>query len=169
MNEARLMTSPIASELVALLPRLRRFAVVLCKSQVSADDLVQAACVRALANAQSWTPGTRFDSWMFRILHNHWLDTMRRARTEGIVQEIDVAARIVGTDGESQMMRRFQLAEIRDAIDTLPDDQREVLLLVCIEDLSYREAAEILNVPVGTVMSRLARARRRLVELVEAA
>jgi RNA polymerase sigma-70 factor (ECF subfamily) len=169
MNEARLMTSPIASELVALLPRLRRFAVVLCKSQVSADDLVQAACVRALANAQSWTPGTRFDSWMFRILHNHWLDTMRRARTEGIVQEIDVAARIVGTDGESQMMRRFQLAEIRDAIDTLPDDQREVLLLVCIEDLSYREAAEILEVPVGTVMSRLARARRHLVELVEAA
>jgi RNA polymerase sigma-70 factor (ECF subfamily) len=163
------MTSPIASELVALLPRLRRFAVVLCKSQVSADDLVQAACVRALANAQSWTPGTRFDSWMFRILHNHWLDTMRRARTEGIVQEIDVAARIVGTDGESQMMRRFQLAEIRDAIDTLPDDQREVLLLVCIEDLSYREAAEILEVPVGTVMSRLARARRHLVELVEAA
>jgi len=154
---------------VALLPRLRRFALVLCRSSSLADDLVQSACERALANADSWTPGTRFDAWVFRILRNNWIDHLRRSRTEGMKEDVSVQTAIVGDAGEEPILSRLLLAEVQAIIDTLPSEQREVLLLVCVEDLAYREAAEILGVPIGTVMSRLARARKQLVEMTAAA
>jgi RNA polymerase sigma-70 factor (ECF subfamily) len=154
---------------VALLPRLRRFALVLCRSQPLADDLVQGACERALANANSWTPGTRFDAWMFRILRNHWIDHLRRMKTEGIMEDVALQTQLIGDPGEEPILSRLVLAEVQQAIDSLPQEQKEVLALVCGEDLTYREAAEVLNIPVGTVMSRLARARKRLVELTAAA
>ena len=163
------MPTAIGQELVALLPRLRRFALVLCRSQPLADDLVQGACERALANADRWMPGTRFDAWMFRILRNHWIDHLRRARAEGMAEDVTTQTQLIGDPGEGPILSRLVLSEVQRAIDGLPQDQREVLALVCGEDLSYREAAEILNVPIGTVMSRLARARRRLVELTAAA
>ena len=154
---------------MALLPRLRRFALVLCRSQPLADDLVQGACERALANAGSWTPGTKFDAWMFRILRNYWIDHLRRMRTEGMMEDISMQTQLVGDAGEGPILSRLVLSEVQCAIDRLPQEQREVLVLVCAEDLSYREAAEILDVPIGTVMSRLARARRRLMEMTAAA
>jgi len=163
------MPRPIGQELVALLPRLRRFALVLCRSPSLADDLVQSACERALANADHWTPGTRFDAWVFRILRNAWIDHLRRTRTEGMKEDVTAQANIVGDAGEEPMLSKLLLVEIQRMIDAMPSEQREVLLLVCVEDLAYREAAEILGVPIGTVMSRLARARRRLVELTAAA
>jgi RNA polymerase sigma-70 factor, ECF subfamily len=163
------MPTPIGRELVALLPRLRRFALVLCRSQPLADDLVQGACERALANANSWTPGTRFDAWMFRILRNHWIDHLRRMKTEGIMEDVALQTQLIGDPGEEPILSRLVLAEVQQAIDSLPQEQKEVLALVCGEDLTYREAAEVLNIPVGTVMSRLARARKRLVELTAAA
>jgi RNA polymerase sigma-70 factor (ECF subfamily) len=163
------MPTAIGRELVALLPRLRRFALVLCRSQPLADDLVQGACERALANAHSWTPGTRFDAWMFRILRNHWIDHLRRARAEGMTEDVTSQTQLIGDPGEEPILSRIALAEVQRAIDSLPQEQREVLALVCGEDLTYREAAEVMNVPIGTVMSRLARARKRLVELTEAA
>jgi len=163
------MPAAIGQELVALLPRLRRFALVLCRSQALADDLVQGACERALANAGSWTPGTRFDAWMFRILRNHWIDHLRRMKVEGMTEDVETHTQLVGDPGEAPILSKLALTEVQRAIDTLPHEQREVLVLVCGEDLTYREAADILNVPVGTVMSRLARARKRLVELTEAA
>ena len=163
------MPTPIGRELVALLPRLRRFALVLCRSQPLADDLVQGACERALANANSWTPGTRFDAWMFRILRNHWIDQLRRMRTEGMMEDVTLQTQLVGDPGEEPIMSRLALAEVQQAIDSLPQEQKEVLALVCGEDLTYREAAEVINIPVGSVMSRLARARKRLVELTAAA
>ena len=163
------MPSAIGQELVALLPRLRRFALVLCRSQPLADDLVQGACERALAHADSWTPGTRFDAWMFRILRNHWIDHLRRMKVEGMTEDVETHTQLIGDPGEAPILSKLALTEVQRAIDTLPHEQREVLVLVCGEDLTYREAADILNVPVGTVMSRLARARKRLVELTEAA
>ncbi|ODN70279.1 RNA polymerase sigma factor [Methylobrevis pamukkalensis] len=158
------MTSNIGPDLVALLPRLRRYALSLTRDGGLADDLVQGACEKALAGARSWTPGTRFDAWMFRILRNLWIDGLRRRRTEGIQDHMDDHEDIVGTDGNRETEMKLMFADVARAIDDLPTDQREVLLLTCAEDLSYREAAEVLGVPIGTVMSRLARARRRLSE-----
>jgi len=163
------MPTAIGQELVALLPRLRRFALVLCRSPSLADDLVQGACERALANAGSFTPGTRFDAWAFRILRNHWIDHLRRTRTEGMTEDVTVQTHLVGDAGEGPILNRLLLAEVQQIIDAMPPEQREVLLLVCVENLAYREAAEVLGVPIGTVMSRLARARKRLIELTAAA
>jgi RNA polymerase sigma-70 factor (ECF subfamily) len=163
------MPAAIGQELVGLLPRLRRFALVLCRSQPLADDLVQGACERALANASSWTPGTKFDAWMFRILRNYWIDHLRRVRTEGMTEDVSVQTQLIGDPGEEPILNKLVLYEVQRAIDSLPQEQREVLLLVCAEDLSYREAAEVLGVPIGTVMSRLARARKRLMEMTAAA
>jgi RNA polymerase sigma-70 factor, ECF subfamily len=163
------MPAAIGQELVALLPRLRRFALVLCRSQPLADDLVQGACERALANAGSWTPGTKFDAWMFRILRNYWIDHLRRMRTEGMMEDVSLQTQLIGDAGEGPILNRLVLSEVQRAIDNLPQEQQEVLVLVCAEDLSYREAAEVLGVPIGTIMSRLARARKRLMEMTAAA
>lgn len=163
------MPAAIGQELVALLPRLRRFALVLCRSQPLADDLVQGACERALAHADSWTPGTRFDAWMFRILRNHWIDHLRRTKAEGMTEDVATQTQLIGDPGEGPILSKLVLSEVQQAIESLPQEQREVLVLVCAEDLSYREAAEVLHVPIGTIMSRLARARKRLVELTAAA
>jgi RNA polymerase sigma-70 factor (ECF subfamily) len=163
------MPAAIGQDLVALLPRMRRFALVLCRSPSLADDLVQGACERALANAGSFTPGTRFDAWAFRILRNHWIDHLRRSRTEGMNEDVTVQAHIIGDAGEEPILNKLLLAEIQQFINAMPPEQREVLLLVCVEDLAYREAAEVLGVPIGTVMSRLARARKRLLEMTAAA
>ncbi|MFC7398719.1 RNA polymerase sigma factor [Chelatococcus sp. GCM10030263] len=167
------MAPTIGHELVKLLPRLRRFALALCRSPSLADDLVQGACERALASAGSWTPGTRFDAWVFRILRNYWLDNLRRQKTEGlkggVAGDDKIVGDVMGEDGEKSLLHKLTLADVRRAIDDLPTEQREVLVLVCLEDLAYKEAAEILGVPIGTVMSRLARARKTLVEATKAA
>jgi RNA polymerase sigma-70 factor (ECF subfamily) len=149
----------IDGRFIAMLPRLRRFARGLAGSAHAADDLVQEACERALRAQSSWREGTRFDSWMYRILHNLWIDERRRSRPQAPELEI---AQAIGEDGRRVAEARLALDEVRRAIAALPDAQRDVLLLVCVEDVSYREAAEILDVPIGTVMSRLARARMAL-------
>jgi RNA polymerase sigma-70 factor, ECF subfamily len=154
--------SNVQANLVAMLPRLQRFARTLSGSSVIGDDLVQATCVRALSHEGGWVEGTRFDAWIFRILRNQWIDWLRRHRTEGDQEPIEDAPELVGEDGERRAHQTLMLKEVWRTIDRLPAEQREVLLLVCVEELSYREAAEVLGVPTGTVMSRLARARARL-------
>jgi RNA polymerase sigma-70 factor (ECF subfamily) len=156
------MLPSVRSELPALVPRLRRYAYALCQSSALADDLVQSACERALAQSSLWTPGTRLDAWLFRIIRNCWIDGVRRARVQAEVESTEMGDGVV--DGERHAIGRVEFGQIAERIEALPWEQREVLLLVCVDDLSYREAAEILNVPIGTVMSRLARARKRLVE-----
>lgn len=150
-----------------LVPRLRRFAYALTGSNDAGNDLVQAACERALRNAGQFRPGTRMDSWMFRIMQNLWLDDRRRQRVRGTKIDPDAAALSDDGLGARQLEDQVALAQVRAAVDTLPDDQRAVLVLVGIEGLNYREAAEVLEVPMGTVMSRLARARARLMEMIE--
>lgn len=161
------MTVDIGYDLVGMLPRLRRFARAICGSADIADDLVQATCARALAAASSWQPGTRLDAWLFRILRNLWIDRLRKSRVEGMQVDIDDQRGLVGDRGEPAMEARLTLDRVRKAIAALPEDQREVLILVCMEEKSYMETAGILEIPIGTVMSRLARARKRLMTLVE--
>ena len=155
-------TSTFADELVALLPRLRRFAQSLCGDKSLADDLVQAACERALKARDQWEPGTRLDAWTFRILRNVWIDGLRRRKVEGPSQPIEDAFDLVGEDGRRLAHASIAANATIEAMAGLADDQRHVLTLVCVEELSYREAAEELGVPIGTVMSRLSRARRAL-------
>jgi len=150
--------------LVAFLPNLRRFAISLCGSRDLADDLVQAACERAIASAERFEPDTRFDAWMFRILRNLWIDQTRRRKTAGPQEDIDERHDLTSGDGQRDAEARLELKSVAQAIGELADEQREVLLLVCVEGLSYRETAEVLQVPIGTVMSRLARARRNLAQ-----
>lgn len=154
-------------QLIAVLPRLRRFARGLAHSVVAADDLVQAACERALARRHQFQEGTRFDSWMFRIVQTIWIDQIRagKVRKEGS----EIAAERMGSDETVRRAEaRLALGEVGRALDRLPPDQRTVLLLVTVEGLSYREAAEVVQVPVGTIMSRLARARAALQVQLEA-
>ncbi|PDT51101.1 MULTISPECIES: RNA polymerase sigma factor [Sinorhizobium] len=154
----------VGERLIAFLPNLRRFAVSLCRSRDVADDLVQAACERALASADRFEPGTRFDAWMFRILRNLWIDQVRRQKTAGIQDDISERQDIAGSSGEGEAEARLTLNTVAEAIGELPEEQREVLILVCVEELSYRETAGVLDIPIGTVMSRLARARKSLAE-----
>jgi RNA polymerase sigma-70 factor (ECF subfamily) len=144
-------------QLIAVLPRLRRFARGLTGSAVEADDVVQAACERALARQHQFQEGTRFDSWMFRIVQTIWID---QVRSRDVRKEGEVAEERLGSDEPVRRVEaRLALEEVRRAVDRLPPDQRTALLLVTVEGLSYKEAAEIVRVPVGTIMSRLARAR----------
>jgi RNA polymerase sigma-70 factor (ECF subfamily) len=151
--------------LVGFLPNLRRFAISLCGSRDVADDLVQAACERALASSKQYQAGTRFDAWMFRILRNLWIDQYRRRRAAGPQDPLDDHPDLAVPSGEQQVGDRMMLDRVLGAMGRLSAEQREVLVLVCVEELSYRDAADVLDVPIGTVMSRLARARRNLAEL----
>jgi RNA polymerase sigma-70 factor (ECF subfamily) len=160
-------SSRFGDQLIALLPRLRRFARGLSGSAVEADDLVQAACERALARQHQFQEGTRFDSWMFRIVQTIWIDQIRARDVRK--EDGDVAEERLGSDEPVRRVEaRLALAEVRRAVDRLPADQRTALLLVTVDGLSYKEAAEIVRVPVGTIMSRLARARIALQQQLEA-
>lgn len=165
------MSDAIRAQMIQILPRLRSFARSLARVPDQADDLVQQTCEKALRNLQGFTPGTRLDSWMFRIMRNVWIDTQRARRetvplSEGPGDD-DPGAIMAGEDGRRTVLARLQLAEVRRAIAQLPEDQRAVLLLVCVEGMRYREVAEALEIPMGTVMSRLGRARATLARAVE--
>jgi len=155
------------SQLVALLPRLRRFARGLCGTADRADDLVQAACERALARMEQWTPGTRLDSWMYRIVRTIWIDQLRAQGVRQRARELQEGEMETSFDGERAMEAQMTMQAVREAVAKLAPEQREILLLVAVEGVSYKEAAEILDIPIGTVMSRLARGRAALVKLLE--
>ena len=153
--------SRFGDQLMAVLPRLRRFARGLTGAAVEADDLVQAACERALARRHQFQEGTRFDSWMFRIVQTIWIDQTRSRKVRKEEPE-PTEARLGSDEAVRRVEARLALAEVRRAVERLPPDQRAVLMLVTVEGLSYREAAAVVQVPVGTIMSRLARARLAL-------
>lgn len=160
------MTDGFRDDIAALIPRLRRFAHALCGNREDGDDLVQTACIKALSRAEQFTPGTRLDSWMFRIVQTSFLDDRRRAARRGPLSEPEAEALSDGGRGAASVEDRLTLARVRAEIAALPPDQRAVMALVALEGYSYREAARILDAPVGTVMSRLSRARARLAHLV---
>jgi len=161
VTQAGPVSTRFSDQLVAVLPRLRRFARGLARSATEADDLVQSACERALAREHQYQEGTRFDSWMFRIVQTIWIDQLRARNVRK--ESGEIAEERLGTDEPVRRVEaRLALAEVRRAVDRLPPDQRTTLMLVTVEGLSYKEAAEVAGVPVGTIMSRLARARLAL-------
>ena len=145
--------------LVAALPRLRRYALSLCRQEDVADDLVQTAVERAVANRDRHDPRTDLLPWLMRILRNAWIDQTRRAATRGTELDVTELPESAVYDGDRALAARLAWRETEAALASLPEDQQEIVRLVCIEELSYAEAAMILGIPKGTVMSRLARGR----------
>lgn len=163
----RAMTADFQQELVALLPRLRRFALTLTGDMDLADDLVQQACEKALVKQHLWQVGSRLDSWLYRIIQNLHIDYLRSQGRRSTHLHEDSVDEL--TDGASKGLPEKQnmLRVVSELIHELPEEQRMVMLLVAVEEHSYREAAEILQIPVGTVMSRLARARSKIIEMLD--
>lgn len=153
-------------ELVGLLPRLRRFARGLTHNVSDADDLCQAAIERALKSQSQWQQGTRLDSWMYRITRNLWIDERRAAGRRGHHDPIDDGVTQIAGDGAAEVEAGVLAGDVDGAMARLPDEQREVVMLVLVEGYAYREAADILDVPIGTVTSRLARGRETLMHLL---
>lgn len=148
--------------MIALLPRLRRFCTAITRSAELGDDLTQATIERALSRIDQWSDGTKLDSWMFRIAQNINIDQARSRKTRGISVDIDVLDTVTGDDGRDIVEARDGLARVQAAMAKLPEDQRALLALVAIDGQSYKEAADILDIPIGTVMSRISRARATL-------
>lgn len=159
------MQEHVRAEMIRLLPRLRRFALGLTGNRDDADDLVQIACERALGRVDQWQAGSRVDSWMFRIVQNCFIDRVRAAKLRGDPVSHE---EVMLADDKAHLTAELRnlLGHTLSAIGRLPEEQRVVLMLVCIEEYEYREAADILGIPIGTVMSRLARARSKLSDLM---
>ena len=152
--------------LVALIPRLRRYARALTGDRPRADDLVQDTIERAIAKWSLWRPGTDLRAWMFTIMHNVFVNQIRRSARDAVATDPAVLAELDLADG-SVADTLVRLNGIERALAQLPEEQREVLLLVSLEGMSYDEVAYTLGVPAGTVMSRLSRARSRLAGLLD--
>jgi RNA polymerase sigma-70 factor (ECF subfamily) len=149
--------------IIGLLPRLRRFARTITRNHDDADDLVQIAVERALQRYEQWRPDSRFESWMFGIVRNAWIDEVRaRQRRNRVLAPEAEGEHVGGGAGESQA----EALSIHAAMAALPEEQRMAVALVLIEGLSYKEAAEALVIPIGTLTSRLARGREALQALL---
>lgn len=155
------MDDPFSDALIAFLPNLKRYAMSLCGRPDLADDLVQTTVERAFRARDGFDPAGNLQAWLLRILRNAWIDSTRRDRIRGVQVPVEEAPGLAGP-GEHLAEDRVMLEQTRQAIARLSTDQREVLALVCMQEVSYRQAAEILDIPIGTVMSRLARARKAL-------
>ena len=159
------MSDTFSRELVALLPRLRRFALGLCAEPDAADELVQEACAKALRKQAQWQPGSRLDSWMYKITQNCWYDSLRSSGRKAMGEPVD-ADFGDGQRWEEGMQAKISLNQTLTALAQMEPAMREVLALVCIEGMSYKQTAEFLDLPQGTVMSRLSRARKQLHHIV---
>jgi RNA polymerase sigma-70 factor (ECF subfamily) len=147
-----------------LLPRLWRFCHVLTGDRSAADDLAQSTCVRALERASQFHPGSRLDQWVFRIAQSIWFNQRRAEKIRcglGTVPAEEAGLASPGVDAEANIF----LVQVLSSVMALPEAQRVTVLLVYVEGFSYQEAAAILQIPIGTVMSRLAGARNRLARL----
>jgi len=150
--------------LIDHIPSLRRYARALTGDAWAADDLVQDTLERACNKWQLWIVGSDLRAWLFTIMHNVFASQVRRAPPRAMVDIDEVAQLLPGADGS-----RDRAIDLQRCLMLLPEEQRAVLLLVALEDLSYAQLSRVLNIPLGTVMSRLARARVRLQDLMEGA
>jgi RNA polymerase sigma factor (sigma-70 family) len=153
-------------DLTQLLPRLRRFAHALSRNAADADDLTQAAIERALRSREQWEAGTRLDSWLYRIMRNLWIDTARARSRKEKYEAPPEEAEIVGEDPRDAMDASLELKRAMAAMERLPDEQREVVALILIEGFGYREVSEMLDLPIGTVSSRLVRGRTAMLAML---
>lgn len=153
----------LATELAALLPRMRRFARSITFHREDADDLVQVAMERALGRSEQYTDGTRLDSWLFRIIRNAWIDEVRSRVRRDAVFAPEEEGEHVGHDGAREHQQRIA---VQQAMRKLSEEHRMVVGLVLVDGLPYKEAAAVLDIPMGTLTSRLARAREALQTLL---
>jgi len=151
-------------QLVAIIPSLRAFARGLCGNRDLADDMAQDAMTRAWAARQSYTPGSNFRAWMFMILRNHFYTTLRK-NSRMVSWDPEIAERVLVVAPAQQDGLNVQ--DVQAALLKLPPEQREVLLLIGANGVSYEEAAEIMGCAIGTIKSRLARGRVALAALIE--
>ena len=149
------------------IPRLRRYARALTRSTAKADDLVQSSLVRALEKQHLWQPGSNLRAWLFTILHNQHVNDVRHSLRQGSLGPTEDAEPVSRVEPVADAS--LQLRDLQRAIDTLSHEQREVLLLVGLEGMRYEQVAIILDIPVGTVRSRLSRARSTLRLLMDGA
>jgi RNA polymerase sigma-70 factor, ECF subfamily len=157
--------SDFAQLLEAEIPRLRRYARALTRDASRADDMVQSCLLRAVAKQHLWQPGTDLRAWLFTILHNQNVNYVRRSVREGVTIPLeDVAPALTAA---SNVEASLELRDLELAIARLPQEQRQVILLVGLEGMGYEEAAKILGIPVGTVRSRLSRGRDSLRALLD--
>ena len=153
----------INNDIAALLPRLRRFARTIVYSREDADDLVQIAVERALARRAQWQPDTRQDSWIFRIMKNAWIDEVRsRIRRDNLFAPEEAGEHVGDQAAEAQQQRMA----IEKAVGMLSEEHRMVVALVLVDGMPYKEASEVLEIPMGTLTSRLVRARAALQEIL---
>lgn len=163
------MTDDIRLGIVELLPRLRRFAYALTGDADKGDDLVQETCARALSRIDQWQPGTRLDSWMFRIAQTQWFDRLRAQKVRGEIVDLEAIHNIAGEDGRDVTESRLTLGKVNECISKLPPEQRVLIAWIIVDGRSYKDVAEVLDIPIGTVMSRLSRARVALAEYIDGA
>lgn len=154
----------VREQLAALLPRLRRFARNLTRSPDDADDVVQMALERALSRLDQWRPDARLDGWMFKIVRNVWIDELRARGRRGRIFADPEAGESVG---DLAIERAAELLSVQSAMARLPEEQRAAVSLVLIEGLPYKDAADVLDIPIGTLTSRLARGREALQAMLE--
>jgi RNA polymerase sigma-70 factor, ECF subfamily len=154
-----------ASSVEKEIPRLRRYARALARDASRADDLVQSCLARALAKSHLWQPGTDLRAWLFTILHNQYVNEVRRAVREGATVPVEDVAPVLAVAPSQDASLR--LRDLDRALARLPDEQRQVLLLIGLEGMRYDEVATVLNVPLGTVRSRLSRGRETLRQLMD--
>jgi RNA polymerase sigma-70 factor (ECF subfamily) len=149
----------LRAQLPDLLPRLRRFARALAKSAADADDVVQVAVERALTRVDQWNTELKLESWMFGIVRNAWIDEVRsRARRSTLFVAEEQGEKI----GSDSLAGETVILSVQSAMARLPEEQRAAIALVLVEGLSYKEAAEVMSIPIGTLTSRLARGRDAL-------
>jgi RNA polymerase sigma factor (sigma-70 family) len=155
-------------QIAAMLPRLRRFAHSLSRNRADADDLAQATVERALRSRSQWQRGTRLDCWMFKIMRNQWIDAMRSRTRKEKFESPPEAADQAAAEPEGGLEASVELHRAMDAMERLPEEQREIVGLILVEGFGYQETADMLGLPMGTVASRLARGRTALLELMGA-
>ncbi|MEL6921379.1 MAG: RNA polymerase sigma factor [Pseudomonadota bacterium] len=160
------VSADMKQQMIAMLPKLRRFARTLTRSASEADDLVQESCLRALNKSDLWDPSQPFERWMFRLTRNLWISEIRKRTVrlgQGHVPAEESHELVNHETGETALAYN----QLRQTIDALPGDLSTVLLLVSVEGYSYAEASELLDIPIGTVMSRIHRARKTLAKRLE--
>jgi len=166
MKDANPREEALRQEMVSLLPRLRRFAGGLARDPDKADDLVQAACERALDRLDQVRPGTRLDSWLYRIIYTRWIDKLRRGKTRS-ANLVVLSNEGNSNNATASSTRHLNMVlDIKAALNRLPEEHRAAIILVCVEGFSYNEASAVLKVPAGTIASRVARARIILGKLI---
>lgn len=156
MSEA---VEKIRGPLIELLPRLRRFARNLTRDADDADDVVQIAVERALMRCEQWDSSARLDSWMFGIIRHAWIDELRSSKRRGLQLDVDELREVIV---DSNAAAEVEVMSVQAAMARLPEEQRIAVSLVLVEGLSYKEAAQVMEVPIGTLTSRLARGREAL-------